>query len=93
MRRLLRDWWHPHSNPKQAQAEGARPSDVWRPSFLLCFTECALPRTFRTATPQVEPCDDTLTHCFCPCCAVAQEFRELKKRYGSGSPESSQMER
>jgi hypothetical protein len=32
--------------------------------------------------PQPEPCDDLYVHLFCQCCAIAQECRELKIKYG-----------
>jgi Cys-rich protein (TIGR01571 family) len=36
---------------------------------------------------KVEPCDDLIVHCCCQCCAIAQECRELKIKYGAGGPD------
>ncbi|KAK3426645.1 hypothetical protein EUGRSUZ_F03045 [Eucalyptus grandis] len=49
---------------------------------LLCFQwmiSSGYRRKFRRCYWSLkEPCGDTITHMFCPCCALCQEYRELK---------------
>nr|ABK26896.1 unknown [Picea sitchensis] len=42
-----------------------------------CFYRKRLRAKFNLAE---EPCRDCLVHCFCGCCALCQEYRELKNR-------------
>ena len=83
----LHHLWQPHINPKQAQPEGERHLKRVAPRFFrhsclvlhLCFAP-HLPNG--RAAPQAEPCDDLIVHCCCMPCALCQECRELKARYG-----------
>lgn len=46
-----------------------------------CCYSCFYRTKLRTKFNLKEnPCGDFLVHCFCECCALCQEYRELKKR-------------
>ncbi|XP_023767232.1 protein PLANT CADMIUM RESISTANCE 2 [Lactuca sativa] len=56
-------------------------------SILCLFTgcECVYSFMYRSKLRQQymlpeQPCNDCLLHCFCECCALCQEYRELKYR-------------
>ncbi|KAJ8770074.1 hypothetical protein K2173_012703 [Erythroxylum novogranatense] len=47
------------------------------PCFYSCFYRSKMRQQFLL---QKKPCGDCLVHCFCECCALCQEYRELKTR-------------
>lgn len=47
------------------------------PCWYSCFYRTKLRAKFNL---KEDPCGDCLVHCFCECCALCQEYRELKNR-------------
>lgn len=47
------------------------------PCLFSCFYRKKLRAKFEL---EEKPCGDCLVHCFCECCALSQEYRELKNR-------------
>ncbi|CAI5971448.1 unnamed protein product [Closterium sp. NIES-64] len=57
----------------------------WIQAFTLSTLGCLYSKGFRTKLRRryglpASPCGDCLMHWCCPCCAISQEYRELKNR-------------
>ncbi|XP_022983113.1 protein PLANT CADMIUM RESISTANCE 10-like [Cucurbita maxima] len=53
--------------------------------FLACYA-CGYRKALRSKYNLPEaPCGDFLTHFFCHCCAICQEYREIRERAGGSS--------